>query len=410
MKRILPALLLLPLALACSDDTDSSGAGNSSGQSGASGTGGSTPDGGSGGGTGGTGGTETGGTGGATGGTGGTGGATGGTGGTGGATGGSAGTSGTGGAAGQAGSAGAGGATGLPIDDFTSTAAASICSALFRCCGAQDIENYFFSYANDQILIDAGYADKLPPKATLADEAACTTLVKEMLDIVPFGDWIAQAKLGNVTYHGDVAQACADTLDAAACGSAVANALHDPACFGFGAPVGPAQRSTFTRTKGPGDPGCDPLRDGTGARFYGTCNPLVAFCCYENPSNPGACAFPFDANGVARTGACKAVSEEDEACSGGVSNVQLCKTGLDCDYDSSVCVAPGTDLLNVGDDCMDDNFNILGQCQDSFCDMLGDGKCVARKADGADCIFADECESGACENSVCGPSTYCVGP
>jgi hypothetical protein len=407
MKRILPALLLLPLALACSDDTDSSGGGNSSGQSGGSGTGGSTPDGGSGG-TGGTGGTETGGTGGATGGTGGTGGATGGTGGTG-ATGGAGGTGGTGGA-GQAGNAGAGGAAGLPIDDFTSTAAASICNALFRCCGAQDIENYFFSYANDQILIDAGYADKLPPKANLADEAACTTIVKEMLDIVPFGDWIAQAKSGNVTYHGDVAQTCADTLDAAACGSAVANALHDPACFGFSAPVGPAQRSTFARTMGPGDPGCVPLRDGTGARFFGICDPLVAFCCYENPSSPGACAFPFDANGVARTGACKAVSEEGEACSGGVSNVQLCMTGLDCDFDNSVCVAPGTDLLSVGDDCVDDSFNILGQCQDSFCDMLGDGKCVARKADGADCIFADECESGACENSVCGPSTYCMGP
>jgi hypothetical protein len=298
----------------------------------------------------------------------------------------------------------------VSIDDFTSTAAASICNALFRCCGAEDFKTYFFGYANDKTLVDAGYADKIPPKATFADEAACATVVAEMLALVPFGDWIAQAKLGKVTYHPDVAQSCAEAMDAAACGSEVVNALHDPACFGFGAPVGPAQRGTFTRTMGPGDAGCVPLRDGTGARFFGTCDPLVAFCCYENANNPGMCAFPFDANGVARTGTCKAVSDEGEACGGGVTNVQLCKTGLDCDLDESVCVAPGTDILDVGDECMDANFNLLGQCKDSYCDMLGESKCVARKADGATCIFADECVSGACEGGVCGASTYCVGP
>ena len=394
MKKRILALVLLPFfVVACSSDSES---------------GGST-------GTGGTGGTTgTGGTGNAAGqaGSGGSGGEAGnagqaGSGGTGGQAG-ASGSAGEAGSAGQAGAAGTGGSSGLALDEFTSTAADSICNALFRCCNQQDIDDYFFSYANNQDLIDLGYDAQLPPNATIADEAACASLVAEMLSIVPFGDWIAQAEAGNVTYHPDVARSCADTIDAAACGAEVSNALFDPACFGFSAPVGPAQRATFTRTMGAGDAGCVPLKDGTGARFYGTCDPMVSFCCYENPSNPGGCAFPFDGDGNSRSGTCAAVSNEGDTCNGGLNSVQLCQTGLDCDYDTNVCVAPGSNPLQVGDECMDSSFNLLGECQDSWCDMTGSSKCEAYKPDGESCIFPQECENGACEGGLCSSPSYCT--
>jgi len=293
---------------------------------------------------------------------------------------------------------------------FASTAADAICGALFRCCSQQNIDDYFFSYANDQTLIDLGYDAQLPPKAAITDEASCSALVAEMLAIVPFGDWNEQAGLGNVTYHPDVAKDCEETLTNATCGAEVSAALYDAACFGFSAPVGPKQRSTFSRTMGPGSTGCVPLRDGTGARFYGTCDPLVAFCCYESSASPGGCAFPFDGDGNARAGACAPIAEEGQACSGGLNSVQLCKTGLDCDYEESVCVAPGTAPLQLGEDCMDASFNLLGECQDSWCDMLGTSKCEALKSDGTSCTFSNECESAACEGGACTASTYCVAP
>lgn len=409
-KRVL-ALSLLPLMmLACSSDDDGNGggstggSGNAAGQAGSGGVGGGAGQAGTGaaGGEAGTGGSA------GAGGEAGTGGGAGQAG-----SGGAAGEAGSGGAAGQAGAsgasgaAGAGGSSGIPIDQLTASVASSICNALFRCCNAQDVEDYFFSYANNQELQDLGYDDQLPPNAALADEAACTALVAEMLDIVPFGDWMAQANAGKVTYHPDAARTCADTLDAATCGVEVSSALFDSTCFGFNAPVGPTQRSIFTRTMGPGDDGCVPLRDGTGARFFGTCNPLEAFCCYEKAGVTG-CAFPFDGDGNPRTGTCQAVSLENEACSGGLDNVQLCQTGLDCDFDENVCVAPGTTPLQVGEDCIDSSFNLLGECQDSWCDMTGSSKCEPYKADGESCVFPQECENGACEGGVCGSPSYCT--
>ena len=168
-------------------------------------------------------------------------------------------------------------------------------------------------------------------------------------------------------------------------------------------------RKLFSRTASTVADECTPIRDGTGARFYGNCDPTESFCCYDNPDNPDSvCAFPFDADGKARKGHCKQASQEDEACSGGLTTLQLCVTGQDCDADTSKCVAPVSGDLNVGDPCIDDSFNLLGTCKESWCDQLDTSKCVPYEPDGSDCVFAYECSSGGCNQGKCGAPTTCT--
>src|SRR5689334_15034507 len=58
--------------------------------------------------------------------------------------------------------------------DVTHRAAASICSALFRCCD-DDLVEYFAPYRGNDLL--AQFKDRLPPAATL-DEASCASVVE----------------------------------------------------------------------------------------------------------------------------------------------------------------------------------------------------------------------------------------
>ncbi|MBI5532040.1 MAG: hypothetical protein HY898_04945 [Deltaproteobacteria bacterium] len=320
----------------------------------------------------------------------------------------SGGQAGSAGSAGNAGTAGAAGSSAeIPIEQLTDRAASASCDALFRCCNEKDLEAYFYLYSEDAILKKAGYDAKLPPKATL-DLAGCKSLLKEMMDIVPFDDWVAQVKAGAVGYDGVAASQCVDALDKAACGGEVSAAIFDSTCFFISAPVGPAQRKLFSRTRSLPADACDPIKDGTGARFYGSCDPTKAFCCYEKSGNPGGCAFPFDADGNPRTGHCKAASTEGQSCNSGLSTVQLCVTGIDCNPDSNLCVGPVQKPLKVGDACIDAGFNELGQCTDSWCDSLGSSKCEPYKADGSDCMAAYECLSKGCNGGKCGAPTTCT--
>lgn len=95
-------------------------------------------------------------------------------------------------------------------------------------------------------------------------------------------------------------------------------------------------------------------------------------------------------------------------CSFGLTTVQLCKTGEDCDGGTNKCVAPPTNPLMVGDVCFE-NLLPTGECQDSFCDVLGTSQCEAFKANGTACSADYECSIAHCEDDTCGPSTYCDG-
>lgn len=335
-------------------------------------------------------------------------------------------TTGGGGAGGMAttGGGGAGGGPSADLDSFTQTAATAICGALHRCCNDISTDVYFLSYAASQEL--TAFADQIPPAKAFADEAECTATVQAMLDITPFGDWVTEAKAGHVEYDPAAFQQCVATLDAAACGEAVMAALFDSTCLGFAAPPGGKQRrSMFKRTGAAGD-ACVPIFDGTGARLYGTCDPEKAFCCYENPMTPGACAGAVDGDGNKRTGTCKEVSPTGGACYVNINplDFQLCATGSECGFDSGTCIESGTGPLQIGDPCLDTTELVtLGECKNSYCDTFGAGECVALVADGAACAASYECASGGCNcpdpldyqcaigERTCGaPAPYCAMP
>ncbi len=293
----------------------------------------------------------------------------------------------------------------VDLSAFYIDAATAVCGALYRCCDAADKELYFAPFRGSELL--AAWHDQLPPEGDL-DEAGCRQVVAEMFAVTPFGDWITAAEAGHVGFDAAAFGTCVAALDDATCGDETRAALFDSTCLGFGAPAGGAsQRSIFTRTAGVGT-GCTPVRDGVGAAFYGTCDPTVAYCCYQDPDNPGlGCTYPFTGDGVPRAGTCAAVASPGSACSS-TPPLVICATGVSCDSASLECVADGAEELSVGDPCIDEGFNLLGDCVDSYCDIFGSSQCEALKADGADCTAGYECVGGACEDSKCAPNTVCT--
>jgi hypothetical protein len=275
--------------------------------------------------------------------------------------------------------------------------AASSCGALFRCCDGASRQRYFASYQANLRL--ASLAGRFPP----ADEASCAALLEEALPIVPLGGWLSAVDAGLVAYDGAAAAACLQALDTAACGAPMREALFDGRCFGFNPPQGGGeQRAMFQRTAVDGAP-CRALNDGIGGGFYGTCNPAEAFCCYERPGSPG-CALSNDAG----TGTCRAVSAEGEAC--GVSPLQLCATGVDCNPATGTCASSPDAALGNGQPCADGSFNLLGDCAQGWCDLFGTRTCEPRKADGAACFGPDECAGGDCVLGRCAVNSVCVAP
>jgi len=287
------------------------------------------------------------------------------------------------------------------VVDISSRAAEAICGALFRCCDA-DLETYFGPYRENDRL--AAFKDQLPPAVELT-EAGCRAVLAPMLDIAPLGDWVAAANAGTVVYDPAAFATCITALDNATCGESARKVLWDSRCLGYAAPAGgDEQRSMFRRTGGVGA-ACGPIRDGVGSVFYGTCDPAIAYCCYSDPSRPG-CQFPFEAGGAARPGQCTAVAAPGEECSTGIP-IKLCATGNDCDAETGTCVAASMESLAIGATCINNNYTLLGVCQDSYCDLFGSKRCEPLRDNGVACTTGDECRSSHCE-TVCAPVELCT--
>jgi hypothetical protein len=252
----------------------------------------------------------------------------------------------------------------------------------------------------------AALASQFPPAHSFVDQAECTSTMKQVLDAVPFGDWVAQSKAGKVGFDPAAAGACRSKLETAACGEALQAALLDGSCFGYGPLPSPsASRGMFHRNGVAGD-ACTAIHDGPGSPFYGTCDPAQAFCCYLDPTKPGACAAP---SGTVTSGSCAAAVDMSNPCQFS-SPIALCKLGLTCDPIDKVCTHDDLSPLAAGDACVDMSLTLLGFCMDSYCDVLGDWKCHAKKADGAICQGPAQCASSSCLGGVCGASSFCVAP
>lgn len=279
--------------------------------------------------------------------------------------------------------------------------AQGICTQLMSCCDTNSQEQYFISYLGHSALSE--YTDLLPPNAELSAEE-CPRLISEMLDKTWFGSWDDALRRGDLSFAEAQFSTCLSSLSNATCGEELKEELFNGTCFGFGAPEGgDKQRSYFARTSNPGA-SCQPIADGLGSLYYGNCDPTESFCCLA--AEEGCAPFPI----IGEAGICQAASQEGESCSI-EAPLQLCATGLDCDYYTNICVSPITTILQQGETCYNPSqYEVLGDCENSWCDLFGTSKCEPLKNDGEECTFPESCSSRFCDfdSSTCSPNNFCV--
>jgi hypothetical protein len=283
------------------------------------------------------------------------------------------------------------------IDDLIPLIAQNQCRIFRDCCEDQALKEYFFSIQNSSSYSDELKA-KLPPQKALGDD--CEAVMTEVLSIAPFGDWVKGVKENLIQYLPENAITCLDQMKNASCGVATYDVLFDSTCFSLVAPGGgEIQRKAFDRIGREGST-CFPIRDGIGSSFYGTCDPFNAFCCIADEE--GKC-LPGSPD---QRGTCKSVSSIGQSCQS--FPIQLCQTGLNCDPIENKCLAESTAPLANGDLCYD-QFNLLGVCLDSYCDVSGSNQCEPFLEDGQACASSYTCRSQACNAGTCGPILFCTG-
>ena len=256
--------------------------------------------------------------------------------------------------------------TGLPLNDLIPEVAAAMCQGLFGCCDMTDHESFLLSFQNTPRYEEV--VDQLPPTVAF-DENSCPSMIETILTAAPFGRWIEQVNEQRVSYDGDAAQSCLDTLNNAQCGDEFITALYDGTCLSPFPPFGGEdQRKMFSRTDTAGE-SCVALTDGQGGVIFGTCDPNTAFCCVRRDDN--TCKIPEQDE----VGECVAVSDLGEPCSI-LPSAQVCATGKECGFESGVC-EPATEYIDVqlGEECAED-YSFFGVCQDSYCDITGTGTCL----------------------------------
>ena len=303
------------------------------------------------------------------------------------------------------------GGAGSALDNFETDVATAKCAALFRCCDSDSREQFFGQYECFPGL-PCPYEDEqdmIPP----ADMGACVTLM-QALDEVTFGTWLTETRAGRIDFDEASHQSCLDTLDTAACGDALSDALDDASCFAriSSLPPGAAyavEHGSFDRTAGVGDD-CVTLFEDP----YGSCDPELAFCCV---GGAGSCTTGGPGG---EAGSCVAISATGEACTQFPD--QHCEPGLRCPPPASIgdtpeCEEPPTlAALAVGDECVSATFETLGECTDSYCDS-DTRLCTATRANGEDCNAGEQCTSGNCEvmgtppivSRECADPTFCIG-
>jgi hypothetical protein len=296
------------------------------------------------------------------------------------------------------------------VSMVTTQAAAAVCKTLFRCCD-DDLNVYFDGYKRNTRL--AAFVPRLPP----ANEADCSMVLKEMMDIVPFGDWLAAVQNNGVAFDPAALTSCIADLNNSTCGESARAALFDSTCFALSPPGGGAeQRKIFKRTQEVGA-ACVAIRDGFGGGIFGSCNPETSFCCAPEVAPRTGCRLAIDGQGVARPATCQAVAEIGATCSP-FNPILPCATGDVCS-EGDLCIPEVVPTpVQVGDVCASGDI-LTGDCANSWCDITGTKLCTALKANGITCTGGFECETQACllvdpampsGPRQCGPNNLCTGP
>ena len=281
--------------------------------------------------------------------------------------------------------------------------AAAVCEQLTSCCGESDQNDFFINFIDDERL--AELAPRMPPNAPLESDT-CPTLLEELYPQIWLGSWLERVEAREVIFNSEAADACMTTLRNASCGEELRAALFDPTCFSNIPPSGgEEQRNLFSRLPR-FDEACAPIRDGFGGLYFGSCDPNRSFCCVASDELDGGCT-PFPVPG--KTGTCKPTASLGESCND--MPLALCKTGLFCDDDTYTCQVDSYEPLSLGQNCMDENFTLLGYCVDSYCSW-DDGLCIGLKATGDTCTYAFECNSEFCapDTGTCIEDPRCEMP
>jgi hypothetical protein len=296
------------------------------------------------------------------------------------------------------------GAGELSASTFAAALAASVCGRLSDCCNAESQERFFAACAASSGVEGDPYAafqSRIPPVGPPLDEAGCVDLLGGLYGAGPFGSWAGAVAAGRAGFDADAARSCVEGIDRATCGAELLGALGPSGCASVLPPEPGTQRSMFVRTAQSGT--CQPVRDGFGGLYYGTCDPQTSFCCNLEG---GRCVVPT----LGSEGQCVVASGVGSDCSY-FGDLQLCTTGLDCDTETGLCGSLDYPRVGLGNRCWDDAAgDFVGECFETWCDWFGTGNCELRKRDGESCLVADECESLRCESGSCAAEDFCEAP
>lgn len=239
-------------------------------------------------------------------------------------------------------------AKGLPLTSLGAARTDAICGYLTRCCALDELQRELAAYAS---------ADPV------TDLASCRAAVgfSEGFDQGVIADAVDR---GRVTYNGELAQHCVDTIAALPCGGGLATA--------FGAGI--AACTDYRRAE---------VADGGACAHALECQSLL---CKSDPGEEGACVAP-GGDGAWCPGVGPSACEAGFYCdaftsltckraqTSGTSDCTAisCGAGLSCQYD--VCKP----LVADGEPCAADSFCAGGTC--AFDNAAGELRC-AQACDG----------------------------
>lgn len=285
--------------------------------------------------------------------------------------------------------------------DLVIDASTAICDAMFRCCD-EESHAWFFQAWRDNTLV-ADRLNDMPPNTSLSEDN-CQDLVADLMVSTWLGGWIDGVENGHIELDPLGAGSCIAELHTATCGQDLREALLDRTCFSVSAPSGGDEQRRFVQRNGGPGTACNPIGDGFGGLYYGTCNPTEAFCCIADDA--GECdPYPL----VGESGTCAAITPDGQACSHDPP-LQMCKTGSSCV--EGMCTVNSTAPLPVGDECYDPStYSMLGDCEDGWCDLFGSTQCEPRKDEAQSCMTAEECASAWCDPNTqsCSRNPICNG-